>query len=337
MRCPRLAELPPPPAGKSGWPWTAETPALPPAPPDGGPFPRISIVSPSFNQGQFIEQTIRSVLLQGYPDLEYIIVDGGSTDASVEIISKYGPWLSYCVSEADGGQTNAINKGLSKSTGLIFNWLNTDDFLLIGALGIVAKQWIRGEYDIFTAGAQFVDAVTNAPIYGWEPQPPRTLDDFILPGQVLMAQPSTFLSRTLIDDLGRFHEHLVCTMDYEFYFRAFKQLGEALRIAIAQDVISYIGVHPAAKSSRLSELFGREWRSVLIESTAAFSSRGASQLLKDVNDHILQTVLHSPMNDDRLLRIVFEHPGLLGKRYYWGKLRQKLESQLLRSCGTRKT
>ena len=80
-------------------------------------WPRISIVTPSYNQGQFIEETIRSILLQGYSNLEYIIIDGGSTDKSVEIIKKYEPWLSYWVSEKDRGQSHAINKGFGCSTG----------------------------------------------------------------------------------------------------------------------------------------------------------------------------------------------------------------------------
>src|SRR5262245_19754812 len=110
MQCPTLPELPPPPLGKTGWPWTVETQRLPAVRPDGSTWPRISIVTPSYDQGQFIEETIRSVLLQGYPDLEYIVIDGGSTDGAVDIIRKYAPWLTYWTSEPDHGQAHAINK-----------------------------------------------------------------------------------------------------------------------------------------------------------------------------------------------------------------------------------
>ena len=139
--CPSLNELPPPPPGKAGWPWTEESQQLPDTMPDGSPWPRVSTVTPSYNQGQFIEETIRSVLLQGYPSLEYIIIDGGSDDGTVAIIRKYERWLAYWVTEPDRGQSHAINKGFGRSSGAILNWINSDDYLLKGALQPVALAY----------------------------------------------------------------------------------------------------------------------------------------------------------------------------------------------------
>jgi len=92
---------------------------------DGQPWPCLSFITPSFNQGRFLEATLRSVLLQGYPNLEYFVLDGGSTDNSVEILQKYSPWLSYWVSEPDGGQSAAINRGLHMSSGFYATWINS--------------------------------------------------------------------------------------------------------------------------------------------------------------------------------------------------------------------
>ena len=136
-----LQDLPAPPEGKTGWPWTEQTEVLPDKMPDGSDWSRISVVTPNYNYGHFIEETIRSVLLQGYPNLEYIIIDGGSTDNSIEIIKRYETWLAYWISEKDQGQSNAINKGLEKCTGEIFNWINSDDFLEIGVLQNISTEF----------------------------------------------------------------------------------------------------------------------------------------------------------------------------------------------------
>ena len=102
-------------------------------------YPKISIVTPSFNQGDFLEDTIKSVLDQNYPNLEYIVIDGGSTDKSVSIIKKYSSKLKYWVSEKDNGQADAINKGFKQASGEIMAWINSDDILFPGSLNLVAN------------------------------------------------------------------------------------------------------------------------------------------------------------------------------------------------------
>lgn len=147
-----LEDLPAPPVDKTGWPWTEQTEPLPERMPNDSEYPRISIVTPSYNQGEFIEETIRSVLLQGYPNLEYIIIDGGSTDNSVEVIKKYEPWLTYWVSQPDRGQTDAIQQGFSRITGVVWNWLNSDDLLEPNALQRIASAYQNNSSATIYAG-----------------------------------------------------------------------------------------------------------------------------------------------------------------------------------------
>jgi glycosyltransferase involved in cell wall biosynthesis len=137
---------------------------------DGRPWPRITLVTPSLNQGDYLEQTICSVLGQGYPNLEYIIIDGGSSDGSVEIIRRYEPYLAYWVSEPDNGQVSAIKRGLRLATGEWFNWLNSDDMLLPGALktlaaitsAVPAADWIVGTRLMLTPEGTY--AATQSPL-----------------------------------------------------------------------------------------------------------------------------------------------------------------------------
>src|ERR1700687_4131140 len=124
-------------------------------------LPTITIVTPSFNQGDFIEQTIRSVLSQNYPRLQYIIIDGGSTDCSRDVIGRYSTRLDYWVSEKDGGQPDALRKGFSRATGDLLGWLNSDDILYPGALALIGEAYesnpghlIAGDVEAFVEGQQ---------------------------------------------------------------------------------------------------------------------------------------------------------------------------------------
>ncbi|HOT90780.1 MAG TPA: glycosyltransferase family 2 protein [Anaerolineae bacterium] len=216
MRCPTLTELPPPPPGKTGWPWTVESEQLPDTMPDGSPWPRVSIVTPSYNQAQFIEETIRSVLLQGYPDLEYIIIDGGSTDGSVEIIRKYEPWLAYWVSEQDNGQADAINKGWRKATGLWLGWLNSDDIYLQGILGKLAPYFCAGQgFDLVYGDCQYVTE-RGAPRSLFRPGP-FELKSMVTRG--LIHTPAVFWKRSLNTLAGPLREDYHYSLDNDFWLR----------------------------------------------------------------------------------------------------------------------
>jgi glycosyltransferase involved in cell wall biosynthesis len=156
MRSPALSDLPAPPRGKRGWPWTEESRPLPATMSSGKPWPRISVITPSYNQGEFIEETIRSVLLQGYPNVEYMIIDGGSMDGTLDVVRKYDPWITYWVSEADGGQAEAINRGLQRATGEIGAYLNSDDIYLLGSLINVASVYAGTGFDILVGRRRIV-------------------------------------------------------------------------------------------------------------------------------------------------------------------------------------
>ena len=134
IRYPDLSELPAPPEGTGGWPWIVNSQPWIQVMPDGELWPKITLVTPSYNQAQYLECTIRSVLLQGYPNLEYIVIDGKSQDGSAKLIQKYEPWLTYWVSAPDLGQADALQNGFMRSTGERLGWLNSDDLLLPGAL-----------------------------------------------------------------------------------------------------------------------------------------------------------------------------------------------------------
>jgi len=223
MRSLTMNELPPPPPDKTGWPWTEETPPLPESMPDGSPWPRISIVTPSYNQGQFIEETIRSVLLQGYPNLEYIIIDGGSTDNSVEIIKKYEPWLAYWVSEPDRGQSHAINKGWERATGDLLAYLNSDDTYLPLALVQVATWWRENpSAAAFVGAVSYCDESSSIRNVGVPRLPmPAPLDLSVVDHEEWhLPQQSGFWNRSVLGQVGRFlREDLHYTMDRELYYR----------------------------------------------------------------------------------------------------------------------
>jgi glycosyltransferase involved in cell wall biosynthesis len=236
-----LKDLPPSPAGKTGWPWTEQSPLLPERMPDGSEWPRISIVTPSYNQGQFIEETIRSILLQGYPNLDYIIIDGGSTDKSVEIIQKYARWLSYWSSEKDGGQSEAINKGFARSTGQIMGWVNSDDLLVSSALYILAcvykpgLSWWHGDA---------LHMLQNGSLKNYPQFIFKINQNYLLHSRLIIQQISTFWSRDLWEKSGSYISLLDMAMDYELWLRFSKYCSASL----INETLGIFRTHEEAKT-----------------------------------------------------------------------------------------
>ena len=182
--------------------------------------PKISVVTPSFNQVAFLESTINSVLDQNYPNLEYIITDGGSNDGSVEIIRKYSDKLHYWVSERDSGHGHALNKGFARSTGEIMCWLNSDDMHLPWALNVVSEiftvhpqiNWIVG----FNACWNDQGVLTTAH------RRPKNIYDFLLGNYAWVQQESVFWRRSLWDRAGaRINENFRLMVDGELWSQFF--------------------------------------------------------------------------------------------------------------------
>lgn len=207
-------------------------------------WPKISVVTPSYNQGQFIEECIRSVLLQEYPNLEFNIIDGGSTDNTLQIIKKFEPFLNYWVSEPDRGQSHAINKGILKATGDILFWLNSDDLVLPGAFIRVAELFkIHPSISLITGQAQVInengEVVGNLKSYftSWE-------ELITNPGNSI-RQISTFFRKTLFDLYGLLDEQLFIAMDTDLLSRFTKHHSPL----VISDELSAFRVQPNAKTA----------------------------------------------------------------------------------------
>jgi len=247
---------------KYGWPWNIQVD--PNSYTGDKNWPKITVVSPSYNQAQFLEETLRSVLLQNYPNLEYIVMDAQSPDESVGILKSYSKWLSYWESKKDRGQSHAINKGFSLASGEIFCWLNSDDIFTQGALQKVAITFLK-------KNTQFVygDSWNQK---GDELSPFMTsiiMDRYLpLPG---LPQPSVFWKKEIHRPLW---EELNCTLDFELWMR----LAYGVRKKYINEFLSIAKVHPDAKTYNEDPKVKALWQ----------------------QDHDKQWAVHGPYNYNRL-------------------------------------
>lgn len=243
-----LKELPKPIDDTIGWPWTEEV--NPTAYDKNVNWPKISIVTPSFNQGHFIEETIRSILLQNYPNLEYIIIDGGSTDNTVEILKKYDPWITYWVSEPDNGQSDAINKGINKATGEVFNWLNSDDYYLPEALKKVSGYFLNNNIDII-CGKEYL-MLNNKFTLSKGSTICRTIDKTIFYFHI--DQPPTFFRLNKIKEINGVSNDFHYLMDAELWIKYLLKNGQE-KILKVDDAFNVFRLHETSKTVSLNAKF----------------------------------------------------------------------------------
>jgi len=223
-------------------------------------LPKISIVTPSYNQVHFIEQTIQSVLSQKYPNLEFLVIDGGSKDGTVDILRKYETFLTW-VSEPDSGQSNAINKGFKQVTGEIVAFLNSDDMYEPGALSLVGNyfathpkaMWLTGKcVYIDETGEEIRDIIRMYKNFWlWRG------NYYVLQVLNYISQPATFWRREALQQIGDFDESLQYTMDYDYWLR----LGKHYPLHVFDQNLARFRIHCASKSGKaFVEQFEEELR-----------------------------------------------------------------------------
>ena len=281
-------------SGRGHWPWVNPDPTpLPEAMPDGSPWPRISIVTPTFNQGRYIEQTILSVANQDYPDVEHIVVDGGSTDETPAVLDRYANHFAHVVSEPDQGQSDAINKGFSRATGEILTWINSDDMLAPGALAAAAMA-ITGSDGRRAAdgstGADFVTGICRVFDRAWPdgkivqqsltsiPQGPMPLTELLDIERCWLAgrfwwQPDCLFTRDLWERAGaQVRLDWYYSMDYELWLRM-AEAGARVRV-IGRPICLY----RAHEQQKTAETDGGGYRGELPKVAREFCKKRSLEL-----------------------------------------------------------
>jgi len=212
--------------------------------------PLVSIITPSYNQAKYLPDTIESVLRQDYPHVEYGIVDGGSTDGSLQVIQEYADQLDWWVSEPDRGQAEAINKGMARARGSIVAWINSDDIYLPGAIGEAVKAFVTGSPDLI-----FGDAITINE--GGFPLNPLTFKDWGLKELMrfrVICQPAVFLNRSVWRDLGGLDDNFHFMLDHHLWIR----VAAGYNIRHVRETIAASRYHREAKNVAQAAGFSEE-------------------------------------------------------------------------------
>jgi glycosyltransferase involved in cell wall biosynthesis len=251
----RSRELPEAPAEKSGWPWTDAVRSLPGTMPNGQPWPRITVVTPAYNQAAFLEETMRSVLMQRYPNLEYIVIDGQSSDNSVQIIRQYETLITYWVSEKDSGQAEAVNKGMKRSTGEILAWLNSDDLLLPRALERTALARMNPAMKITCGFREVIDSDSRI-TWHWVHPRPKNED---LKQICYLAQETVFWNREVWEKAGPLAATFRYALDFDLWQ---KFMAAGYTFHLLPYFLGAFRVHPASKGSTMEAVRQAELRRI---------------------------------------------------------------------------
>ena len=204
--------------------------------------PKVSIITPSFNQARFLEQTMRSVLEQDYPNIEYIVIDGGSSDGSLEIIKKYSGRLAYWQSQKDKGQTDAINQGFARATGEILAWLNSDDILYPGAVSAAVRQLhTHPEVGMVYSNCQWINA--DGKVIGNFPAAQTDLQK-LRRGYVHIPQQTAFFRADLWRKVAPLDDSFYFAMDYDLWTR----LATHAPLLYVPELWAAFRLHEGAKS-----------------------------------------------------------------------------------------
>jgi len=222
-------------------------------------WPKISIITPSFNQGQYIEETICSILDQNYPNLEYIIIDGGSSDNSVEIIKKYEDKIAFWVSEKDKGQSDAINKGISKMTGDVFNWINSDDILKKDSL-ITVAQHFKDQKTICLKGG--LEHIYPDKQYEFDKSHEKAQQIMYWLDPVINQQ-STFYDADFVKSVNGVNGTLHYAMDYELWIKFLVCKGVDT-LQTTRNVLGGFRLHEEAKTSMGDNYFRKDIANILM-------------------------------------------------------------------------
>ena len=219
-------------------------------------YPKISIITPSYNQGQYIEQTILSVIGQGYPNLEYIIIDGGSTDNTVEIIKKYADKITYWVSEPDRGQSDALNKGLEKCTGEIFNWINSDDYFEEGSFFKIAEYFIDNpSIEMLCGNCRYFNNETQEQTFIHRSGIFKSVEQTLI--NQIINQQASFYKLTIVKTLGGVNKRLHYCMDLDLWFRYLIHHGQT-NILLVDDLFAHFRLHDESKTVQYQTRFREE-------------------------------------------------------------------------------